>query len=170
MGGEITVDIHPHPFDWLHFENSFSYVEAVQKNQPDSSKYLPFTPAPKLQSELRADIKKTGKIITNAYLKVELENYFEQNNYYASYQTETKTPGYTLLNVGLGTDISWKEIKFCSFYLNINNITNVAYQSHLSRLKYADINYNTGRTGIFNMGRNVSFKLVIPLTFKKQAA
>lgn len=169
MGGEITVDIHPHPFDWLHFENSFSYVQAVQKNQPDSSKYLPFTPAPKLQSELRADIKKLGKIITNSYLKVELENYFEQNNYYAAYNTETKTPAYTLLNLGLGADITRNEIKFCSVYININNITDVAYQSHLSRLKYTNENYVTSRTGIFNMGRNVSFKLVIPLTLRKQA-
>jgi iron complex outermembrane receptor protein len=169
MGGEITVDIHPHPFDWLHFENSFSYVQAVQKNQPDSSKYLPFTPAPKLQSELRADIKKIGKIISNAYLKVELENYFEQNKYYAAYQTETETPGYTLLNVGLGTDIKWHEVKRCSFYLTINNITGVAYQSHLSRLKYTDKNNVTGRVGIYNIGRNYSFKLIIPLTFKKQA-
>ena len=27
LGGEIIVDIHPHPFDWLHFENSFSMNE-----------------------------------------------------------------------------------------------------------------------------------------------
>src|SRR6202008_1473589 len=52
-GGEVMVDIHPHPLDWLHFENSFSFVEAQQLNQPDSSKYLPYIPAAKLQSELR---------------------------------------------------------------------------------------------------------------------
>ena len=27
LGGEISIDIHPHPLDWLHFENSFSYVK-----------------------------------------------------------------------------------------------------------------------------------------------
>jgi iron complex outermembrane receptor protein len=42
LGGEIYLDIHPHPLDWLHIENSFSYVQATQNNQPDSSKYLPF--------------------------------------------------------------------------------------------------------------------------------
>ncbi|HMT30594.1 MAG TPA: TonB-dependent receptor, partial [Bacteroidia bacterium] len=57
-GGEISIDIHPHPLDWLHFENTFSYVNATQKHQPDSSKYLPFTPAPKLTSELMGTTKK----------------------------------------------------------------------------------------------------------------
>jgi iron complex outermembrane recepter protein len=39
----------------------------------------------------------------------------------------------------------------------------VSYQSHLSRLKYAPENIATGRTGVFNMGRNVSLKLIIGL-------
>jgi iron complex outermembrane receptor protein len=37
----------------------------------------------------------------------------------------------------------------------------VAYQNHLSRLKYAAINEATGRVGVFNMGRNFSFKVNI---------
>ncbi|RYY08792.1 MAG: TonB-dependent receptor, partial [Cytophagaceae bacterium] len=28
LGGEATLDFHPHPLDWLHFENSFSLVRA----------------------------------------------------------------------------------------------------------------------------------------------
>ncbi|MCW3086510.1 MAG: TonB-dependent receptor plug [Bacteroidetes bacterium] len=167
MGGEIMIDIHPHPLDWLHFENSFSYVNATQKHQPDSTKYLPFTPAPKIQSELRADIKKLGKVMTNAYVKVEAENYFEQNHFYSAYGTETKTPGYTLFNVGIGGTIISKDRTICSIYISANNITDVAYQSHLSRLKYEDMNNVTGRTGVYNMGRNISFKLMVPLNFKK---
>ncbi len=42
-------------------------------------------------------------------------------------------------------------------------MTDVAYQSHLSRLKYTPENQATGRTGIYNMGRNISFKLVFPV-------
>jgi iron complex outermembrane receptor protein len=53
------------------------------------------------------------------------------------------------------------------FSINIsgNNITDVAYQSHLSRLKYFEEypNNPSGRTGIYNMGRNISFKLTVPL-------
>lgn len=166
-GGEIMIDLHPHPLDWLHFENSFSYVQAVQKGQPDSTKYLPFTPAPKLESELRADLKKTGKFMKSTFIKVGMENYFAQNEFYSAYGTETATPAYLLLNAGIGTTFISGERTICSFFININNITDVAYQSHLSRLKYGEINYATGRTGVYNMGRNISFKLVIPFDLKK---
>lgn len=166
VGGEIMIDIHPHPLDWLHFENSFSYVQAVQKDQPDSTRYLPFTPAPKIQSELRADLNDKGKVISNTYLKIEMENFLEQNKFYSAYGTETKTPAYTLINIGAGTDIKRKTKTCCSVYLSINNVTDVAYQSHLSRLKYAPLNYTTNRSGVFGMGRNVSLKVVVPLYFK----
>jgi iron complex outermembrane receptor protein len=168
MGGEVMVDIHPHPLDWLHFENSFSVVQAVQKNQTDSTKYLPFTPAPKIESELRADLKNKNKFFHNAYVKLEVENYLEQNKFYSAYGTETKTPAYTLLNIGAGTDIRRKQggASICSFYISVNNLTDVAYQSHLSRLKYTDINYTTDRRGVYSMGRTISFKLVIPFSLK----
>jgi len=45
------------------------------------------------------------------------------------------------------------------------NLTDVAYQNHLSRLKYTDENMATGRMGVFNMGRNFSLKLNLPLQF-----
>ncbi|MGQ0827797.1 MAG: TonB-dependent receptor [Bacteroidota bacterium] len=167
MGGEITLDIHPHPLDWLHFENAFSFVQSVQTGQPDSTKYLPFTPAPKLQSELRADIKNAGKFLGNTYIKIGVDNYFVQNNFYSAYGTETKTPGYTLIDLGFGTDFISRGKTICSVFISVNNITDVAYQNHLSRLKYAPVNNATGRTGIYNMGRNISFKLIIPVDFKK---
>jgi iron complex outermembrane receptor protein len=40
----------------------------------------------------------------------------------------------------------------------------VAYQNHLSRLKYNEENLSTQRQGVFNMGRNFSIKLNVPLT------
>ena len=36
FGGEFSLDIHPHPLDWLHIENNFSYVNSQITNQPDS--------------------------------------------------------------------------------------------------------------------------------------
>lgn len=166
-GGEITLDIHPHPLDWLHFENSFSYVQSIQANQPDSMKYLPFTPAPKLHSELRATAKKLGKLLANSYVKIGVDNYFNQNHIYEAFGTETATPGYTLLNAGIGTDVVAKKGTLFSMYISANNLTNIAYQSHLSRLKYLEENNATGRMGVFNMGRNFSFKLIVPIAFKK---
>ena len=165
-GGEITIDIHPHPFDWLHFENSFSYVSAIQRDQPDSTTYLPLIPPAKWSSELKATANKVGRIFANAYAFIELENYWAQNKYYSAFGTETATPGFVVLNMGLGADvISKKGATLFSLYINASNITDVAYQSHLSRLKYADINTVTGRTGVYNMGRNVSVKVLVPLVF-----
>lgn len=164
MGGEIMIDAHPHPFDWLHFENSFSYVQAIQSKQPDSTKYLPFTPAAKLSSELRADIKKS-KNLRNAYIKLGIDNYFTQDKFYSAFGSETKTPGYMLVNLGVGTDFTHKDKTICSLFISVSNLTDVAYQNHLSRLKYEAFNYATGRTGVYNMGRNISMKLMIPLNF-----
>ncbi len=164
-GGELTIDIHPHPLDWLHFENSISYVSATQKDQPDSSRYLPLIPPAKWRSELRATARKLGKNIANAYMMIELENYWKQDRYYAAYATETATPGYALLNMGIGADFVSRGTTIFSLYINANNLTDTAYQSHLSRLKYADVNNVTGRTGVYNMGRNISIKLLVPLVF-----
>ena len=52
-----------------------------------------------------------------------------------------------------------------SIALFAQNITDVAYQNSLSRLKYTDENMLTGRMGVFNMGRNFSLKLNVPLQF-----
>ncbi len=162
-GGEISIDIHPHPFDWLHFENSFAYVRSVRLNQPDSSKYLPFTPPAKFSSEIKANLKKASKHFGNAFVQFGADYYFLQDKFYAANETETATPAYTLLNFGIGTDFISKEKTIFSLLVSISNVADVAYQSHLSRLKYEAINYATGRTGVFNMGRNISFKLIVPI-------
>jgi iron complex outermembrane receptor protein len=167
MGGEVTLDFHPHPLDWLHFENSFSMVRARQLDVPEDQKYLPFIPADRLQSELRGNFRRQGKRLTNMYARFQLEQTFAQNRYFAAYDTETATPGYTLFNAGVGTDVAdAKGRTLFSLFITANNLFDVAYQSHLSRLKYEDINYTTGRRGVFNMGRTVSVKVVVPLAFK----
>lgn len=164
-GGEIQIDIHPHPLDWLHLENSFSYVNGTLKNQPDESRYLPFIPAPAWISDVKAEFDKVNRFLANSYISVGIEKTWKQDHIYAAYNTETATPGYMLLHMGLGTDyVPGNKTRF-SVYISANNLTNVAYQSHLSRLKYVGYNYATGRAGIFNMGRNISVKLIIPVNF-----
>ena len=166
-GGEVSLDFHPHPLDWLHFENSFSMVRARQLNAPAAEQYLPFIPADRLQSELRANFRRSGKRVTNPYARVQLERTFAQDRFFSAFGTETATPGYTLINAGVGTDVASATGRtLFSFYLTANNLFDVGYQSHLSRLKYADYNVANGRTGVFNQGRNVSVRLVVPLSFK----
>jgi len=168
-GLELNFDIHPHPLDWLHFENSVSFVRGRFDEKIGGTDNLPLIPAAKLSSELRANFKKTGKSLRNFYFKVEMENNFEQNKPFFAYNTETSTPSYTLLNSGLGTDIiNKKEKTIFSIHFTGINLTNTAYQNHLSRLKYTDTNMVTGRMGVFNMGRNFSLKVNIPLVFAEK--
>jgi iron complex outermembrane receptor protein len=171
-GGEFSIDLHPHPFDWLHFENAFSFVNALNKSQSgDSAKYLPYMPAPRYQSELRANFKNTNTILKNLFIKIEYNHFWKQNRVLLENRTETITPAYSLWNAGAGTDVTnSKGETILSFYCTVNNLFNKAYQNHLSRLKYAAENQVTGRIGVFNMGRNVSFKILIPITFKKAKA
>ncbi|RYY21615.1 MAG: TonB-dependent receptor [Cytophagaceae bacterium] len=167
LGGEVTLDFHPHPLDWLHFENSFSMVRARQLGVPESQQYLPFIPADRLQSELRGNFRRQGQRLTNVYARFQLAQTFAQNRFFGAFDTETATPAYTLFNAGVGTDVADAKGKtLFSVFLTANNLFDVAYQSHLSRLKYADLNYTTGRRGVFNMGRTVSVKVVVPLAFK----
>ena len=163
FGGEAYLDIHPHPLDWLHFENTFSYVHSELKNQSDSTRYLPFTPAPKWTSDIRVDLDHTGKLLKNTYFSFGIEHDFKQANIFSAYNTETVTDAYTLLNAGIGTDIVWNKHKLFSVIINGTNLADIAYQSHLSRLKYSPENYATGQQGVYNMGRNISFKLIVPV-------
>jgi iron complex outermembrane recepter protein len=69
-----------------------------------------------------------------------------------------------LLNAGLSVDVvSSKSKTLFSLFVHGNNLADVAYQHHLNRLKYTAENPVTGRMGVFNMGRNFSVKLNVPI-------
>ena len=166
-GGEAVLNIHPSAWKWFRWENSFSMVNAVQKNQPDSSKYLPYTPPYKLLSQVVLNVGKMGNTFKNVYFKAGVDYYFKQDKVFHKFGNETETPGYTLVNLGVGTDVCSRTSTLFSLYVYVSNLGDVAYQSNMSRLKYGDPNNVTGRVGVFNMGRNISFKLVVPIDFKK---
>ncbi|MBC7485190.1 MAG: TonB-dependent receptor [Cytophagaceae bacterium] len=166
-GGEAVLDIHPSAINGMHFKNAFSMVNAIQKKQGDSTKYLPYTPPYKFQSELKYVFSKVSNVFKNLYVKVGVDYYFQQNKIYYKFDNETVTPSYTLVNAGIGTDVTSNDKTLFSLYIYCSNLTDEAYQSNMSRLKYGDPNYTTGRSGVYNMGRNVSFKLIIPIDIKK---
>jgi iron complex outermembrane receptor protein len=165
-GFEIKLDLHPHPLDWLHFENSLALVYGKFDNAIDGSDNLPFMPPPRWQSELRGNFNKAGHGLRNLYVKIEMDNIFTQNKIFAGYNTETPTQGYTVFNLGIGSDITSKGKTILGIHAGLNNLFDVAYQDHLSRLKYTDINNATGRVGVFNMGRSFSLKVNVPLGWK----
>lgn len=183
-GFETSIDIHP--IHQLHLGTAFGIVDARQLHQPRETRYLPLTPAPRINAEVKWEFTHNGDhhtnaphhrhesiqhhrldhIFDNAYVSIGLEHNFRQNHYYRADNTETDTPAYTLFNLSAGTDILLpKGRKLCELYFFANNLLDKAYQSHLSRLKYADTNVLTGRQGIYNPGRNFTVKIIVPLTF-----
>ena len=166
-GGELYVDFHPHPFDWLHLENTFSYVRGKLVTPVDGTDNVPYMPPARWLIELRAQKRQLSRYLRSAYAKVWVDMNSAQNNVFTAYNTETTTPGYTLLNAGVGADIiDRNRHTVCTVTLTAQNITDVAYQNALSRLRYTPENTVTGRPGIYNMGRNFSIVASIPLDLK----
>ena len=163
LGFEAMVDVHP--VHRLHLKNSFAMVDARQLNQPLQTRYLPFTPAPRWNAELKYEITHNGRVLNNTYVVAELQQFFRQSHYRMADATETATPAYTLLGASAGTDILHRGRHVASLYVTADNLLNRSYQNHLSRLKYTGVNTVTGRMGICNMGRNIAVKIVVPISF-----
>jgi iron complex outermembrane receptor protein len=136
-GGETGIHFHPHPLDWLHFTSSF---ETVIGKKDDGSN-LPLIPANKWNNTFKGEfeLKNWWK---EGFASINIENTFAQNN---NGNFETKTNGYTLINIGLGGKININKTSF-NFNLNANNLLNKTYVAHLSRLK---------TDGIPSIGRNI---------------
>jgi iron complex outermembrane receptor protein len=164
-GAEFLVDIHPHPLDWLHWENTFSYVRGRFASPIEGTNNVPLIPAARWISEIRGEFLTKGKTLRNLSVHFELDHTFRQSNAFSAFETETETPSYTLLNASLSTNITHRNKTLLSVYLIGSNLADIAYQSHLSRLKYTAANELTGRRGVFNMGRNFTIRINVPLTF-----
>lgn len=162
LGGEARAVVHL--LHHLHFENAFSYVDARLPGASPDSRYLPFTPAPRWLSTLHYDWPLALPSVNGLFVEAEADVNFRQSHVMTVGGTETPTPSYTLLNLTAGADIYLPSgQKLCSVGVNARNLLNVAYQSHLSRLKYASTYSFTGRHGFNDMGRNVGIKLLFPI-------
>jgi iron complex outermembrane recepter protein len=167
-GGEFSIDIHP--VKNLHFYNTVSVVYGNLLSSPDkpvtdSTRYLPNIPPLHGISELQYDFSNKELHLVNGFVKVAAAFSAKQNRAYLADNTETPTPGYTLINAGVGAGFTNKQNKVLfNIYLLADNIFDYVYQDHLSRLKYFEP-YPTSpiaHHGIYNMGRNISIKLDFP--------
>jgi iron complex outermembrane receptor protein len=136
-GGEFGIHLHPHPLDWLHITSSFETVTGQKKN----GEYLPLIPANKWNNNIRTEFN-INNWIKKGFATVNIESIFKQNN---NSTFETKSNGYTLVNLGLGGNVNINKANF-DVSVNANNMLNKSYISHLSRLK---------TDGIPNIGRNI---------------
>ena len=141
-----------HPSSLIHFENSFSLTRG--KNTA-FKRNLPFIPAPVLRNELRIEPELNAGALKNSYVSVELENVFAQKRIDPEFEQETGA--YTLVNASVGTTISMGALPL-QVFASANNLFDKAYVNHLSRLKYE---------GILNAGRNFSFGIRLPFSFRK---
>jgi len=174
-GGEIDIDLHPHPLDWLHFENSLSYLNGLNLggngitiNSED--KYLPLIMPLHTNTELRAETKKKFKHFSSFFIKFGFKAYATQDHFFAANGTETRTPGYALFDAGIGGNVLDNKGNTL-FSINIigTNLANRAYQSNMDRLKYFE-EYTAspnGHLGIYEMGRNISFTVTVPIDIRK---
>ena len=163
-GLEGTVTYNPQSARWFSITQTYSAVFGDNlAAKSDEAKYLPFMPPPRWISQFKFTKDRYKNNLRNLYLTIDIEANQRQDRFLAAFNTETATSAYTLVNMSFGGDIVRKSKKtLCSVYFSANNIFDIAYQAHQSRLKYLDQNSATGRIGVFNMGRNISMKVVVP--------
>lgn len=137
-GGEAGIHLHPHPMDWLHFESSYELVIGKKEN----GDYLPLIPAQSFLNTIRVELPEK-EWIQGSYASLSLKTVLDQNRIG---NFETFTPGYSLLNAGIGGTF---DLNSASINLQVSgtNLLDRTYIAHLSRLK---------PDGIPNMGRNIS--------------
>ncbi len=163
-GAEAQLTLNPRAARWLHLIGSYSLVQSENRSATtDSARYLPFLPPPRWIGQVKLTKAAWGNQLRNLYVLVDVETNQRQNQALLAYDTETPTPAYTLINLGGGADLTnAKGRAWLSVYVTVQNLMDVAYQSHQNRLKYFGLNQATGRMGVYNMGRNLSLKVVVP--------
>jgi len=137
-GGEVSLDIHPHPLDWLHLETSF---ESVTGKLVDDTN-LPLIPANILKQIIRVNFE--NSFLINQYLQFKYQSIFSQNK--VSF-FESKSKKYNLLSAGVGGEIMLFENSL-QISITGTNLTNEKYIDHLSSLK---------NNNLSNIGRNIIF-------------
>jgi iron complex outermembrane recepter protein len=165
-----NLNIHPASVKWLEMNNGFTYIYTRLPHATDSTDHIPWTQAPHLHSEFKFRLNhKPDARFQRTYFKVGMTAYLAQNKIYSALYTEIPSAAYTLFNAGLGTDLVSRTGKtVCSFYVNCTNLTNTAYADHLNLAQYFyaqngnTVTVTNQRQGIFNMGRDVTVKVIFP--------
>jgi iron complex outermembrane receptor protein len=171
-GGELSFNLHPTALPWLSWRSGASLVIGLNDNPAllarvgAAAHYLPLMPPAQARTELRftAPASPTARL-RSTYLRLTLDGTAAQNRYYAVDGAETATAGYLLLGLGVGTTLHTRAGRAAAqLFVQVDNVLDTAYQSHLSRLKYFEYYAASpsGRLGLFNPGRNVGVKVVVP--------
>nr|WP_315032034.1 TonB-dependent receptor [uncultured Chryseobacterium sp.] len=158
-GMEAWLSLHPEKWKGFNFETSLSLIygfnrDKIFKDQENQGEYLPLISPLKLSGNISQRISLGSKFISSITPTAEVEFSAAQNRYLGLNDTETMTRDYTLFNIGASVALHYSENHTAVLQLQVNNLFDRAYQSHLSRLKYLG--------NIYNMGRNIALKLIVP--------
>ncbi len=163
-GLEASLSIRPKNIPGFTFSNQLALCYGFNRNKDfentkQQGEYLPFIPPARLVSRINQEFELKSKRISNVNVLIETDFNSTQNRFLALYDTETKTNGYVLLNVGAGATLS----KNWQLQFQVNNVLDEIYQSNMSRLKYFEYYTQSpnGRSGIYSMGRNFCVKLIV---------
>jgi iron complex outermembrane receptor protein len=167
-GFEATLEIQPAQWRGFSFHHYASMVHGKNTNREFEGKgingeYLPFIPPFKWLSSIQQEFRLRSTFVSSFSFKAELDVNAAQHRYLALYQTETKTPGYALLNLSADVEIPYTKNHTIQLQAQVNNVFNTAYQSNLSRLKYFEYFSQSpnGKQGMYSMGRNICLKVII---------
>lgn len=168
-GLEATFGFHPVGLEGFEFANSLALTYGFNRSNAFKGtglqgEYLPLIPPLHYLTSLSQEFKTKGRLFSTFNIKAEADVNGEESRYLALNHTETYTPSYTLFNIGAGTTINYSGSRTLQLQFQVNNLFDKAYQSNLNRLKYFEY-YEaspTGHLGIYNMGRNISVKAIIP--------
>ncbi len=141
-GAEVTADVHPHPYDWIHFNVTADVTYTKNRETGDR---LPFSPTPRLRAEVRFDRKTLGPL-REARLRLGPTLVARQAH---PAPEETATDGYVLWDATFSTRIRAGAVTLTPV-VAVDNLFDTAYTAPLSRLK---------PYGILEPGRNVRFSL-----------
>jgi iron complex outermembrane receptor protein len=179
-GVTAYLNIHPTSAKWFELDNGFTYIYSHLPGQTDSTQYIPFTPAPRLTSQLKLKLPDQNmSVLKSTYFQFGLEYDWAQNHIYSALYNELPSLAYTLFNAGLGTTFVNPRTKrvVCSVVVHCTNLFDIAYINHTSRPQYFWA-YNTAENptnfgsqaavvtqrneGIYDMGRNLGLKVIFP--------
>jgi iron complex outermembrane recepter protein len=166
-GAESSLDIHPAAWKGFSAISSLSVTYGTNRQKElagtkNGGEYLPLIPPLKWVSSISQEFYTGRPLLPSFFLKTEWEYNAAQHRYLGLFNTETFTQAWSLFNAAAGTQINYSKTNYLQLQLQVNNLFDLAYQSHLSRLKYFEY-YSaspTGRTGMYNMGRNICIKLI----------
>jgi iron complex outermembrane receptor protein len=166
-GGDAELRLHPTNWGGFRVEEGFSCVYGFNRSDRfrkagSQGAYLPFIPPPRLLSAAEYERSVSRGLMRSWRVRAEVDHNWRQDRYLGLFQTETPTAAYTLVNLMAHAEFRAGERHRLQLQLQVNNLFNVAYQSHLSRLQYFE--YYTaspnGRLGIYEMGRNACVKVI----------